>query len=331
MDWSKGFSSSYYMTLVDPITWRDTERIEIISGKISRKEDGLRESADVECEDFNPDREHWIRIYLVASQKDDVERVPLFTGLASVPESNINGMQVRYPLTCYSVLKPAEDVLLQKGWYTTLTNGADVVADLLSVTSAPVVVAENAPKLSQYIIAEDGDTNLSMVNKVLDAINWRLRISGDGSIEICPMASEVLRIFGQDNDVIEPQLTRKADWFDCPNVFRATNDNQTAVARDDSDDSLLSTATRGREIWREESVSTLNSGESLKEYAQRRLNELQSVAYSVSYTRRFDPNVLVGDLIELHYPAQKLLDRYRVVSQSINLGYGGRTSEEVQK
>ena len=48
MDWSKGFSATYYMSIVDPVTWRDVDRIEIKGGEISRSESELVESADVD-------------------------------------------------------------------------------------------------------------------------------------------------------------------------------------------------------------------------------------------------------------------------------------------
>lgn len=331
MDWSKGFSASYYMTLVDPVTWRDLERAEITGGTITRTESGLRQAADVDCTDFDPDREQWVRIYLDAAQAGDVAHEALFTGLSSVPEQSIDGTRINYPLTCYSVLKPAEDVLLQRGWYAPAgINGADAAADLLSVTPAPITVEENAPALSQSIIAEDGENRLTMANKILEAINWRLRIGGDGTVTICPMPTEASGTLGLDNDVIEPKLVRRADWFACPNVFRAVSGSLIAVARDDSD-SALSTVNRGREIWMEETDCDLNSGESLELYALRRLRELQAVAYSVQYTRRFDPRILAGDRVRLHYPAQGLTDTFMVLNQTIDLGHGAKTSEEVQR
>lgn len=331
MDWAKGFSASYYMALVDPVTWRDAERVEITGGSITRTETGLRQSADVDCTEFETDRERWVRIYLDAAQEGDVAHVPLFTGLTSVPERDIDGTRIRYPLICYSVLKPAEDVLLPRGWYAPAGfNGAAVIAELLSVTPAPIEVMENAPRLTQSILAEDGENRLTMANKVLDAINWRLRINGDGTITIGPPATEPAASFGMDNDVIEPKLQRRADWFSCPNVFRAVSGGQIAVARDDDEDSMLSTVNRGREIWMEEADCELNSGEGLEQYAQRRLREEQAVAYTVHYTRRFDPAVLVGDMVRLHYPAQDLMALYTVTDQSIELGYGARTSEEVR-
>lgn len=332
MDWSKGFAASYYLSIVDPATWRDIERVEITEGSVSRVSTGLRQSADLICTDWNPSREYWVRVWMDAAQTGDSEHVALFTGLTSVPETNMDGNRTKFPLTCYSVLKPAEDVLLQRGWFAGEgLSGADIVTELLRVTPAPVEAAENAPTLSQSIIAENGENRLTMAEKVLAAINWRLWISGDGVIHIGPWETEVSATFGLDNDVIEPQVVRRADWFSCPNVFRAISGDAQAVARDDNEGSILSTVTRGREIWKEESSAQLGDGENLEQYAQRRLRELQAYAYTVRYDRRFDPDTNVGDKVRLHYPGQGLMDVYTVVSQSIELGLGARVSEEVQR
>ena len=54
MDWSKGFSASYYMAIVDKRTWNDISRLEITGGNISRYITGLRESADIDCPGYKP-------------------------------------------------------------------------------------------------------------------------------------------------------------------------------------------------------------------------------------------------------------------------------------
>lgn len=332
MDWSKGFSASCYMTIVDPASWRDIERVEIKGGTVSRSVSGLMQSADITCTDFDPDREQWVRVYLDAAQAGDVAHVALFTGLSSVPERSVNGNRTEYPLACYSVLKPAEDILLDRGWYAmTGQRSGDVIEALLSNLPAPVTVREGSPLLIRSIIAEDGETRLSMVDKILTAIGWRLRIEGDGSIEVCPADSLPRATFGDGNDVIEPQLKLKKDWFDCPNVFRAISGDKSAVARDDSEDSMLSTVSRGREIWKEDRDCQLSDSEGLQQYAERRLAEEQAVAWSVRYRRRYDPAVTAGDLVRLHYPGTGLQEDDTVVSQSITLKLGAAVEEEVQR
>ncbi len=330
MDWSKGFSAEYYIAIVDPATWRDIERLEITGGSVSRTASGLRHSADIECVKFNPGSEKWIRVWLVAKQGETVAHEALFTGLTSAPECNIDGNRASYPLACYSVLKPAEDVLLPRGYFAGEgLSGANIIADLLSVTPAPVVADDISPKLLEAIIAEDGENHLSMANKILDTIGWRLQLDGDGTIHIGPYDTDVKRTLGISNDVVEPRVRLRADWFSCPNVYRAISGGQTATARDDDQDSLLSTVNRGREIWMEDANVHLGDHESLEQYAVRRLREEQAVAYSISYDRRYDPGITVGNLIRLDYPGQGLFGVYTVASQHIDLGYGAKVSEEV--
>ena len=333
MKWSSGFSASYYAYIIDPASWRETQKIDIISGSINRAGDGLRDSADIECREYAFGKEQYIRVYLDARQNGSSAHVPLFTGLATSPEKDIDGIYETNTLECYSVLKAANDVLLERGFY--IPSGlscAECITDLLSVIPAPVSVSPGAPNICKTIIAEDGETRLSMTEKVLAALGWRMRITGDGTIEICPPASEAAARFDPtEQDVIEPSISVSFDWYECPNVFRAVQDNLYAVARDDDPESFLSTVSRGREIWAEELSCDFNSGESIAEYARRRLKELQSQGITASYDRRYHPDVLVGDLVMLRYPRQGLDGFFEVTSQSIELGHGAKTGEEVKR
>lgn len=332
MNWKNGYSAGYYAYFLDPATWRETERLDITDGNINRTDEGLRDSADIECTSYEHGSERYIRIYLDARQSGSAAHVPLFTGLATSPARDIDGYYETNSLECYSVLKAANDVLLDRGYYVPAgKDGTQVIRDLLSCIPAPIAAERNAPGLQTSIIAEDGETRLSMAEKVLDAIGWRMRIGGDGLIELLPKPNEVSVQFDPvEQDVLEPSIKVNYDWYECPNVFRAVHEDLSAVARDDSPESPLSTVTRGREVWAEETSCELNTGESISEYAVRRLKELQRVRLTAGYDRRYDPDVLVGDLIRLRYPAQGLDGIFRVTSQKIELGYGAKTSEEVE-
>lgn len=329
MDWNKGFTAACYMSVIDRDTWRDTGRIEITGGSISRSDEGLMQSARVDCVNYDQSEERWVRIWMDARQEGAAEHVALFTGLAVSPDRDINGRLTTNEVTCYSVLKPAKDVLLPRGWYAPAgANGAELAARLLDVTPAPKVVEEGSPLLQNTYIAENGESNLSMAQKILEAINWRIRIEGDGTINICRKAREVTESFDNlANDCIEPKVRASYDWFSAPNVFRAVKDGRSAVATDDSADSIFSTLSRRREIWKEESNCKLNTNESLEEYAARRLREYQNVTYSVSYDRRYHPSVMVSDLVRIHYPDQDIRGVFIIKSQSIDISRGGKTSE----
>lgn len=331
MDWTQGFTSSFYGCYVDPSSWLDAERFEIISGSIDRTNESLRESASVALTSYEQGTEKWIRIYLDTRQDSNGAHIPLFTGLAVTPDRDIDGMRTSYTLDCYSVLKPAQDVLLQRGWYAPVETSAGAIINRLLSGFAPVIIEPDSPTLTQAIVAEDGETNLSMTDKILAAINWRLRIEGDGRIHVEPKPLEPSAVFDAlSSDVIEPAVKYTHDWFNCPNCFRAVSDDLIGIAKDDSVSSPLSTVNRGREVWAEEDGCELSSDESIAQYAYRRLKELQSVGVTVSYSRRFDPNVYVGDKVVLHYPAQGLEGTFTVTSQSVELEYGARVSEEVE-
>lgn len=329
MDWTQGYSASYYGCYVDPVSWRDIQRFEIISGNIERSTDEMRESASINISEWEETTERWVRIYLDTKQNESGAHVPLFTGLAMTPGKEIDGVNVEYTLDCYSVLKPAKDILLPRGWYAPVeTSSGAILKNLLSYF-APVVIADGSPALAQAIIAEDGENNVSMADKILNAINWRMRIEGDGTIYVEPKPIEVSAQFDAETaDVIEPQVSFTRDWYNCPNCFRAVSDDLSAVAKDESENSLLSIKSRGREVWMEEDGVDLADNESISAYALRRLKEEQAVVTTVSYNRRYDPNVHIGDLIRLHYPAVSGL--FSVINQSVELGYGATVSEEVQ-
>ena len=330
MDWSKGYSASYYVKKVDPVTWRDLNIIRITGGNIERERDGLRESASVTCTEYDG-REQWIRIYLDTSQNGAYDHVAMFTGLATSPKWNFEGRRKEMDLECYSVLKPVEDIVLQRGWYASAgANGAELVQKLLEPTPAPVFISGTSPKLKNSIVAEDGETNLTMIDKILKAINWRLRISGDGAVSIEGSARGASASLDPvENDLMETSIEVSHDWFSVPNIFMAIDDDMTAVARDDSVDSPLSTVSRGREVWEVETNCDLAENETIAEYAQRMLTDAQRVSRTVEYSRRYIPDVIPGDLIMLRYPEQEISGLYLIESQSIELGHGATTSEEV--
>lgn len=332
MDWNKGFSVKYYASFVDPQTWRDIETFNITGGSVKTLDSGLRCSADVDCINYQQTTERYVRLWLDAFQSGSAAHIPLFTGLAAAPERDIDGKLVSTPLTCYSVLKAAQDVLLPLGYYApTGIPGAQLVKSLLSeAIPAPVTIIGDSPALSRYIIAEDNENRLSMSEKILAAINWRLRVQGDGRVIICSMAREVSAQFDPlENDSIKPQLKAINDWYSCPNVFRAIVGDTSAVARDDNINSPLSIPNRGREVWREERDCDLSENETLAEYAQRRLKEEQRHYLAASYERRFRPDVISSDLVRLNYPAQGLNGVFYITSQTIEIGYGAHTREEV--
>lgn len=332
MEWRNGLNSSTYIKIINPISWNDgNERIEIENGSVSLTDTDLRESASFDTNQFNPETEQWIRIYMDARQEDgSTFHGAVFTGLACSPGYAFNGIIISENVECYSVLKPAKDILLPIGWYASKdSNGAELVKDLLNdSTPAPVIIEGRSPKLSSNIVAEGNESYLSMADKVLDAMNWRFRINGYGEITICPKPTSISSLFDSvTNDVLEMQVNVEKDWFECPNVLRAEFEDNIAIVKDDDPDSMFSIVNRGREIWVEENIE-LSDFNDLETAAHNKLKELQKVQYALNYTRRYDPEVRPSDLVRVRYPALRIDGIFRVTSQNITLGYNTSVNEK---
>lgn len=335
MDWNSGFSALYELNRVNPVSWLDAGFYDLTGGTITKKNSDLIESANINT--TNPINECWVRVYLKARQTGAVAKVPLFTGLAMTPKRDIDGVRENYNVDCYSVLKPASDTLTTRGYYVPAgAVGAEIAADLLSIGPAPITIEEHSPTLIDAIVSEDSDTNLTMARKVLDAIGWRIRITGDGVIHICSPAINSNALYNAyDHDSIEPQVTDTDDWFSCPNCLRVVSGKTYVEVKDEDPTSNLSIAARKAkrggtgEIWKQENASSLGSNESLSEYAFRKLKEAQSHAREISYKRRFNPDITVSDVVTLHYPRQGIDGNFRITEQTITLGYGASTSEKV--
>lgn len=338
MDYSSGYVASYYATFVDPLTFEDdirydSNRIEVLSGSINKDNSLLRQSASIILRNnYTEINDRWIRIYMILEQSKDKERIPLFTGLASSPNLTYNlGVQDQ-TLNCYSVLKVAEDVIMPRGWYALAgTNIGSIINELFSVLPAEVVIADNIPSLEVNVVAENNESNLSMVDYILSIIDWQMQIDGSGVVYIYPKSNDPVSIFSPyDNDIIQADsFSIGRDWFDCPNVLCATSGTNMAIAKDENPDSDLSISARGREVWATEDNVALEDKETLASYAKKRLTELQTKTETVQYTRRFVPTVNQGDMVRINYP--EIQGDYRVESQVISLTATGQTSENVFK
>ena len=324
MNWIEGYSAYFNLKIVDPVSWKDTDTIDVTGGTVTKSTDGLMESADIDM--TQNIGEAIVRVYVYARQDDDGDRAAIFTGFLQTPGTDWDGTRESHRGVCYSVLKPAADILLPRGWYAAKgATAAGIVQDLLDII-APVTVEGDSPKLTQHIVAESNETNLSMAQKILKSIGWRLRITGDGEIIICPTPERAIERFDtRTNDIIELKVTDEQDLYSCPNVFRASANNESVVAYDES-----SIERRGREIWAQEENCATNDGESLTEYAQRRLLELQAPARKVKYSRRFLPDIVPGDMVEINLPAQNVAGSFLIKRQQITLGYNALTSEEAE-
>ena len=327
MNWTDRFTAGFYATTVDPITWGDIDRFEIGDGSsISRVSTSIRENAELKL-DFVMKSEQLIRIYMDAVQGQDAVHEPLFTGYATSPKYSLNGQLKEQNAPCYGVLKSVSDIKLPLGWYASKGRVAtDIIKELL--LNLRTNIAEYPPKLSKYIVAENNETNLTMTDKILDAIGWVMQVDGNGVVQLKPKPVEPTLIVSPYNDIVEENVDIEQDIFYVPNVLRVLYNDNVEVAYDNDANSIYSIPRRGREIWEQEEISELSEDTSLTLYAKRRLKELQNAGKQIKYARRFIPELYVQDVIEFRYPNTEGI--YRITSQKLELSHNCRTSEEAE-
>ena len=335
MDWSRGFTSKFIAVRVDPETWEDTsDEYPLLSGSVSRNaEDSLIQSANISTSvNLGDNEEVWIRIYMIADQEGERVRVPLFTGICATPSASYSGNKLEYSADCYSVLKVAADLLLPLGYYA--QRGLQIgplIKKLLADLPCNIYYENDSPNLNKTLVADNSSTQLDFISMILEKTKWYLDIDGKGDVYIRKKKLDPeLILSSTENDVMGLEVTDSKDWFDCPNVLRISDGNNTVTVQNDDPNSPYSITKRGRKIMKSESAS-LNDNETIDHCAQRLLKEASNPSRTVSYSRRFYPDVNINDLVNIKYPEQRLMGYFRIASQSFDLSYGCEVSEEVEE
>lgn len=333
------YAVDYMACIVSPKTWVDGAEIGLVSVDSIEYEaaipnqNGGNEPPHDTCSITlsEPIGEQWVRVYALVTQEDTVA-VPLYTGLASRPSHVWEGAAETWQTDLTGVLARAGEKLMPLGWWWQ-TDPATKAADLLSENCpAPVTVTRAAHNLTAPIYAEEGETNLTMAQKLCDACGYRIRVDADGSITVEPIpTSPSLTIDEGGNDLMLESLDESTDMDGVPNVYRvSTGEGDVAIWRDDDPESPYSTVSRGREIWAEETGVSLLVGESASTRAMQGLKAQQHAATVVGYSREFADGVNAGDLVKLDMPATGLSGLWRIVRTSLQCDVGIIVDEEVE-
>lgn len=335
------YSVDYAAYSVSPDTWADGAEIDLVSIESIEYEaarpnsDGGNEPPYDSCSLVLGDEigEQWVRVYALVTQ-ESTRAVPLYTGLSSSrPRHEWKGAEEVWSVDLTGTLARAGEKLMPIGWWCQ-TDPATKAGSLLAENCpAPVTVTEPAANLSSPIYAEEGETNLTMAQKLCDACGYRIRVDADGSITVEPEPeTPALTIDEGGNDLMLEDLDDgPSDESDVPNVYRVTTgEGDVAVWRDDDPESQWSTVARGREIWMQETGVSLVEGESASTRAMRGLQTAQHAARTANYSREFADGVHAGDLVEFDMPKTRLSGLWRVTRTSLQCEVGITVDDEVE-
>lgn len=342
MDWNSSMIQTFEYYKVDPITWKDIEKIdEVISSTITR--DSTAETlGSATFEITSPVGECYIRVYLVTIQNGVRTRYPLGTFLVQTPSSNFDGKISKISLDAYTALLELKENPPPLGYY--IPKNSNVIEETCKLISthcrAPVTKTRDPQTLYFDFVANTDDTWLSFVNDLVSNADYKLALDDDGSIifnrdrDVTTM--QPVWSYNDDNSsILYPEIQVDRDLYGIPNVVEVICANGTEYyysrVTNDDENSPTSTVNRGREITHRvenpEMVGSPNQ-ERIDEYAKKLLRNLSSLEYTISYTHGYCP-VRLGDCVEINYKRAGLKRiKAKVISQSIKCEPGCPVTEK---
>lgn len=331
-DWTKSMIRTYEYYIVDPGTWKDSEKLDTVTASTIDRDadDETLGSASI---DMTGDiSECYIRIYLVTIQNGVRERFPLGTCLVQTPSFKFDGKITERSLDAYTPLLELKENQPDYG-YTLMknTNIMQIAGTLAGEHArAPVVTTSHEKTLFADFTAETNDTWLSFLSDLIRNANYEFSINPLGQILFAPIQSlssmrHIWEYTDDNSSILYPDVTYEQDLYSIPNVVEViySSNNRVYIGRAENTDpdSIVSKVNRGREIiYRETSPSFtgIPSKAEVQEYAEKLLDTKSSVECSITYKHGYCP-VTINDCVLLNYRRAGLKNiRARVIRQSIN-------------
>ena len=175
VDWSASMQQSYEFYEVDPDTWTDKQRLNIVT-KCSISRDAEQEtlgSATFDITDLI--NECYIRVYLITIQNGIKEKHPLGVFLCQTPSSNHDGMVRSVSVDAYTPLIELKENQPPIGYYVAKdTDVMETAHDILNENMrAPVGdVITPSTKLNDNFVSSSDDSWLSFVRDLISVSTY---------------------------------------------------------------------------------------------------------------------------------------------------------------
>ena len=331
LDYTRGYTSTWRVREIDPETWLPGNVVEGIDSVTVKRETGdsapLLESGEMELTGKLP--EGWYRIEALSSQGGMHELGAVATMLFAPDGAEWSHSTWGGKMTGRSVLAPAAEKMFAPGRYAPKgCDGAEFAASLLrECVHAPVRV-DGSFELSEHVVFDLGSSYLDGAWAVLNAANWCMQISGDGTVAIMAQPEEpALTLDHASESMLMPTFSTSLPIEDVPNVFRAYDGGLEAEAVNDDPESPTSTVSRGRRIEAVEDSPSRINGETLQACARRRLAELSEIHETMDVTREFARGVLPYSAVRVELHGPDVIGDYRVMAQTITCSHGIQVGE----
>ena len=326
MGYESGYAATWLVRRIDPATWTPVDVLEGVRSATVQKSvnDGsapLLESGKMEV--TGGFEEGYYRIEMLPSVG---EMVKVATLLFCPDGRKWSHRAWSGKASGRSVLAPASERMCKPNDYApTGVDGAQWCADRLRADIAAPVRVEGSFRLGDYVNFQTSDSHLDSIWKVLDSVGWCMQISGDGTVTIRELPTEpALVINAASLGMLMPEFDASLPIESVPNSLTVYADgkSETWVNRDQS--SPTSTQARnGRVIEaKSEEDPTRREGESLLQYAKRRLAELADVYETIDVEREWADGVMPYSIVRSNMPESGITGDFRVMSQKLKCGRG---------
>lgn len=342
IDWTASMQQSFEYYMVNPTTWKDSKRIDIVKTcTISRdSEADTLGSASIDITETLG--ECYIRVYLITNQNGEQYRHPLGTFLIQTPSSNFDGKIKTVTVDAYTPLLELKENPPPLGYSIVKKENIMAMAHRLASEQmrAPVVETSCSETLFDDFVANADDTWITFLIDLIANAKYTFGLDEMGRVLFLPKQDtaslQPVWTYSNDNSsILQPTIDLDHDLYGIPNVVEVlySNGNGYYYAKVVNDDpnSPISTVNRGREITHRVTNPDMY-GEAtrtqVEEYAERLLRELSTLEYTITYTHGYCP-VRVHDCVRLNYPEAGLDNvKAKVISQSIKCEPGCPVTEK---
>lgn len=343
-DWTKTMQQYYEYYVVDPNTWCDIQRLDVVKSSSINRDSTAETLGSATIDVTESVGECYIRTYLVTVQNGITEKFPLGTHLVQTPSSSFNGKIRDVSMDAYTPLIELKEGMPPIG-YARLKgeNIMDAAYEIVRENvRAPVVKPSHTSVLDIDFISDSSETWSSYTRSLIANAKYKFDLDERGQILFMPdqdiESLQPVWTYTDDNcSILYPDVSMDHDLFGIPNVVEVVYSKGASCVRgcaeNTDSNSPISIVNRGRRImYRETNPSVMgvtNPTEAyMNEYAKALLKSLSTVEYTLNYTHGYCP-VRLGDCVRFNYARAGLENiKAKVVSQNIKCVPGCPVAEK---
>lgn len=336
IDWHSTMIHTYEFYIVDPATWRDSRRIDMVKSCTINRDLSESTLGSATMDSTEVLDECYVRVYLVAIQNGVTYKFPLGTFLVETPSENFDGKSKSITLDAYTPLIELKGCMPPIGYTLLKETPTMKTASRLCEENmrAPVVVTESEDKLYSNFVSNLDDTWLSFLSDLIANAKFQFGLDELGRVIFEPVqdARSLRSVWTYDDDnssILYSDISIERDLYGIPNVVEVVysigSGYMSSRVVNDDPNSPVSTVNRGREVVYRDSnpnFSGLPTQKVIDAYAKQLLRNLSALEYTITYTHGYCP-VRIGDCVTLNYKSAGLSNvRAKVISQSIKCETG---------